>query len=192
VISQSVSDKRKDILAAALRLFAEYGFHATPTSKIAKEAGVANGTLFYYYKTKEDLIVSLYIDIKSRMGEHVEAHVAAADDEKEKFRQQFIQVVLWSLVNKFEFQFLQQFQSSPYVSLLSPEDIKKQIAKTCHDIEAAIAKNLIKDRDTGFILTLMSSQLNGLNQYLSKNNLSKEKQIAVINDAFTMLWAMLA
>jgi AcrR family transcriptional regulator len=187
-----VSDKRKDILAAALRLFAEYGFHATPTSKIAKEAGVANGTLFYYYKTKEDLIVSLYIDIKSRMGEHVEAHVAAADDEKEKFRQQFIQVVLWSLVNKFEFQFLQQFQSSPYAALLSPEDIKKQIAKTCHDIEAAIAKNLIKDRDTGFILTLMSSQLNGLNQYLSKNNLSKEKQIAVINDAFTMLWAMLA
>jgi AcrR family transcriptional regulator len=38
-------DKKEEILKTALKLFVEFGFHATPTSKIAKEAGIANGTL---------------------------------------------------------------------------------------------------------------------------------------------------
>jgi AcrR family transcriptional regulator len=41
-------DKQQEILSAALQLFVANGFHGTATSKIAKEAGVANGTLFHY------------------------------------------------------------------------------------------------------------------------------------------------
>ena len=61
-------DKRQQILDAALKLFVEYGFHGTPTSLIAKEAGVANGTLFHYFSTKDELVVALYSSIKSRMS----------------------------------------------------------------------------------------------------------------------------
>ncbi len=61
-------DKREKILKAALHLFVEFGFHGTPTSKIANKAGVANGTLFHYFATKEALIIALYIDIKQQMG----------------------------------------------------------------------------------------------------------------------------
>jgi AcrR family transcriptional regulator len=62
-------DKREQILASALRLFVEFGFHGTPTSKIAKEAGVSNGTLFHYFATKEDLIKELYISIKNELNQ---------------------------------------------------------------------------------------------------------------------------
>ena len=72
MISQSkIQDKRKEILSAALKLFVEYGFHGTPTSKIAAEAGVANGTLFHYYKTKEDLVIVLYNDIKDELNRYI-------------------------------------------------------------------------------------------------------------------------
>ena len=64
-------DKKEQILLAALKLFVEFGFHNTPTSKIAKEAGVANGTLFYFFPTKDDLVKALYLDVKSRLTNYV-------------------------------------------------------------------------------------------------------------------------
>ena len=51
-------DKPEKILSTALKLFVAYGFHGTPTSKIASEAGVSNGTLFHYFKTKDELVVA--------------------------------------------------------------------------------------------------------------------------------------
>jgi len=51
-------DKKQLILGTALKLFVEAGFHGTATSKIAAEANVANGTLFNYFRTKEELILT--------------------------------------------------------------------------------------------------------------------------------------
>lgn len=191
MISQSVNDKRKDLLAAALRLFAENGFHGTPTSKIAKEAGVANGTLFHYYKTKEDLIVSLYIDIKSRMSEYIEANAEKEKSIKKNFRNQYIQVMLWSLKHKDEFYFIQQFHTSPFAALVPPEEIERLAGKTCEQIEKAIKDKSIKKRDPNFILTLFTSHTYGLSQYLSKTKLSDKEQKEIIKDSFDMMWAML-
>ena len=49
-------DKRNAILDAATRVFAECGLTAAPTSEISRRAGVADGPLFTYFKTKDDLI----------------------------------------------------------------------------------------------------------------------------------------
>jgi AcrR family transcriptional regulator len=57
-------DKRNSILDAAADVFAERGLDASPTSEISKRAGVADGTLFTYFKSKDDLINALYCDIK--------------------------------------------------------------------------------------------------------------------------------
>jgi AcrR family transcriptional regulator len=67
-MTEKQTDKRQAILDTALLLFTERGFHGTPTSLIAKEAGVATGTLFHYFKTKEELIETLYLDIKKESG----------------------------------------------------------------------------------------------------------------------------
>src|SRR6185436_16852166 len=57
-------DKRERILAAAERIFARHGFFAARVSEIAKEAGVADGTIYLYFKSKDDLLISLF---ESRM-----------------------------------------------------------------------------------------------------------------------------
>lgn len=192
MISQSVNDKRKDLLGAALRLFVENGFHGTPTSRIAKDAGVANGTLFHYYSTKEDLIISLYIDIKKRMGEHIETKASLAKDPVERFRIQFTEVILWSMDNKDEFYFIQQFHSSPFAALLSPDVIKEQLSKSCEEIEEAIKNKIFKKRNTDLILSLMSSHIYGISQYLTKAKLNDKDQQKIIDDGFDMLCTMLA
>jgi AcrR family transcriptional regulator len=51
---------RRAILAAALKLFAEKGFYRTTTKEVAKAAGIAEGTLFNYFETKEDLALYFF------------------------------------------------------------------------------------------------------------------------------------
>lgn len=54
-----MTPKQEKIIEAAIKLIAEKGYHNTSTSEIAKEAGVAEGTIFRHYKTKKDLLVAL-------------------------------------------------------------------------------------------------------------------------------------
>lgn len=61
-------DKRKAILEAALRVFAERGIADAPTSAISRAAGVAEGSLFTYFKTKNDLMVELYFELRQEFS----------------------------------------------------------------------------------------------------------------------------
>ena len=58
-ISKSREDRRRDLLAAASRLFAARGMAAITVSDIADAAGVAKGTFYLYFDTKEDLLAAL-------------------------------------------------------------------------------------------------------------------------------------
>ncbi|HEY0251971.1 MAG TPA: TetR/AcrR family transcriptional regulator [Kofleriaceae bacterium] len=53
-------DKRVRILDGAERIFAKHGFFAAKVSDVAKEAGVADGTIYLYFKNKDDLLISLF------------------------------------------------------------------------------------------------------------------------------------
>lgn len=60
-------DKRDRILEAAVKVFARSGFHATRVSEVAKAAGVADGTIYLYFDSKEELLVSLFEDRVERL-----------------------------------------------------------------------------------------------------------------------------
>ena len=77
-------DKRQRILQAAVRVFARKGYFASRVSDVAKAAGIADGTVYLYFKSKDDVLVSLFDEV---MSEHVEAgrrEVAAIDGAPEK------------------------------------------------------------------------------------------------------------
>lgn len=54
---------KKKVILAALDLFSNRGFHATTTAAIAKRAGVSEGTIYKYFRSKEDLLSSLLIPL---------------------------------------------------------------------------------------------------------------------------------
>jgi AcrR family transcriptional regulator len=64
-------DKRKAILDAALRVCAERGIANAPTSAISKAAGVAEGSLFTYFKTKDELMTELYLELRMEFNRHL-------------------------------------------------------------------------------------------------------------------------
>lgn len=61
--------KYKQIIEAAVKVIAENGYHASQVSKIAKKAGVADGTIYLYFKNKEDILVSVF---EEKMGQFIE------------------------------------------------------------------------------------------------------------------------
>ena len=80
-------DKRNRILDAATRVIATQGLSA-PTMGIAKEAGIANGSLFTYFETKSELFNQLYLELKQEM-----ASVAMKDFPVEaELREQFFHI----------------------------------------------------------------------------------------------------
>ena len=56
-------DRKGLIRAAAIELFAERGFQATPTAEVAKRAGVSEGVIFYHFGTKDGIIINLFEEI---------------------------------------------------------------------------------------------------------------------------------
>jgi TetR/AcrR family transcriptional regulator, fatty acid metabolism regulator protein len=56
-------DKRARILQAAVKVFARKGYFAARVSEIAKKAGVADGTIYLYFRNKEDILVSLFDEV---------------------------------------------------------------------------------------------------------------------------------
>jgi TetR/AcrR family fatty acid metabolism transcriptional regulator len=79
-------DKRKRILDAAVRVFARKGFHATRVSEVAKAAGVADGTIYLYFESKDALLVSLFEDRVERLLAFLDTELPRARTASEKLR----------------------------------------------------------------------------------------------------------
>jgi AcrR family transcriptional regulator len=62
-LEENITKRQWQILEAAMKVFSEKGFQGSRTSEIAKEAEVAEGTIFRYYKTKQDLLMGLLIPL---------------------------------------------------------------------------------------------------------------------------------
>jgi TetR/AcrR family fatty acid metabolism transcriptional regulator len=77
------ADRRGQILAAAVKVFAKKGFHASRVGDVAEEAGVAYGLVYHYYKSKEDLLETIFrttwTEMLARVREVEEAGVPASE-----------------------------------------------------------------------------------------------------------------
>jgi AcrR family transcriptional regulator len=183
-------DKKEKIIKVALRLFVDNGFHGTPTSKIAQEAGVANGTLFQYFKTKDELVIALYVSVKENMAEFIEKNTAKSDNVKEVMKSQFLASLFWALDNVVKFRFIQQFHTSPYIGKIEQEVIQSQVMTHLSLIQNGIDKGLIKDLPVDFVYSLISCQTFGVYQYLTSKPFTKVQQHDTIEQTFELLWDM--
>ena len=81
--------KYKQIIEAAVEVIAENGYHASQVSKIASKAGVADGTIYLYFKNKEDILVSVF---KEKMGQFIDKIVMQIN-EKENANEKLLTLI---------------------------------------------------------------------------------------------------
>src|SRR5919109_3815896 len=72
--------KPQQIIDAAVRVFARTGFYNSRVSDIAREAGIASGTIYLYFKTKDDILVTLF---REKMAGFVDGARKAIADERD-------------------------------------------------------------------------------------------------------------
>lgn len=82
----SRQDKRVRIIDAAVQVFAEKGYRAARISDIARGAGVADGTIYLYFRNKEDLLLTIFEEKMEGLLEDLQAALAGLDDPLERMR----------------------------------------------------------------------------------------------------------
>ena len=80
------NDKYHRILEAAVKVFARQGFHQSTVSKIAKEAGVADGTIYLYFKNKDDILVQFFSYKTKQVFDGFRAEVSRGQNSLDKLR----------------------------------------------------------------------------------------------------------
>src|SRR4029434_2554013 len=79
-------DKPQQIIDAAIRVFARTGYYNSRVSDIAREAGIASGTIYLYFKTKEEILVTLFREKMAGFVAHQRSEMAGQLDPVVKIR----------------------------------------------------------------------------------------------------------
>jgi TetR/AcrR family fatty acid metabolism transcriptional regulator len=82
-----VADKREAILRAATKVFAESGYFNSKVADVARVAGVADGTVYLYFKSKEDILRSIFERGVGEMLAEARARISGLTDARERLRE---------------------------------------------------------------------------------------------------------
>ncbi len=181
------SENREKILTTALALFTERGFFGTPTSLISKEAGVATGTLFFYFPTKEELIDTLYRRIKSEAAQEMCRGFDTEKTAQSKIRCLGINAVVWGIQNPAKLKFMEQFAYSPFVSTTAHEEGMSHFHFLRNLVEEGIREGAIRDTDPSLLFCMMASSLSGLIAQASGTADPAERE-KIIKEGLDFIW----
>jgi AcrR family transcriptional regulator len=109
--------KKEDILNTTLILVIEKGIHNTPMSLIAEEARAGMGTIYNYFKSKEELINALYLKLKEDEAEYMIKNHENGMTVRQSFFSFWTNILKYFITHPKEFQFLEQFYFSPLIDL---------------------------------------------------------------------------
>lgn len=108
------TDKRNDIMQAALELIARKGFHGAPMAEIAEKAEVAAGTIYRYFENKETLITELHRWLEEKIGTVIRKDYPIDLPLRERFLYLIRGLLHYLIANPLHFRYMEQFFNSPY------------------------------------------------------------------------------
>ena len=118
-------DKKEAIFQAMLELISKHGFHSSPMSEVAKQADVAAGTIYHYFKSKDELICALYVRLREKFVNDLFKTDDLSKSFKDRFRHFYLQMIQEAIKNPKEFYFLEQFANSPFISTIVKTEITR-------------------------------------------------------------------
>jgi AcrR family transcriptional regulator len=145
----SKTDKREEIVRAALELIAENGFHGAPMAMIAERANVGAGTIYRYFANKDVLINELYEDIEKSIMAALQRRYAVEKPFRERFLHLGTELLHHFIHNPLVFRYLEQFHNSPYGVAFRRDKILGTPTSGCNVFrelfEEGITQQILKD-----------------------------------------------
>lgn len=108
------SDKREAVMQAAMALVGEHGFHGSPMAEIAAQAGVAAGTIYRFFESKDALIKEIKTSLEGQILAAVTEGYPADGPVRERFQHVERGVIGYFIRSPLQFRFMEQYHNSPY------------------------------------------------------------------------------
>lgn len=183
------NDRRSAIISAAISVIASQGLGAA-TATIAKEAGVSNGSLFTYFKTKADLFNQLYVELK---GEMAAAALDGLPTKSDDIREQMFHV--WSRWLRWATSCPDKRRTLTHLGV--SDDITSESHEAASRTGAGIAELLERSRENGpmrdaplvFVGALMGALADTTIDFMIRDPTNAEEHGMA---AFEALWRIVA
>jgi AcrR family transcriptional regulator len=169
-------DKRNAILDAATRLFAKCGLTAAPTSEISKQAGAAEGTLFTYFETKDELINALYRQIKLELADAMMSDFPRNKKIGTRLRHVWDRYVNWGIANPEQRKVLAQLTVSEVLTKASTDAGSAPFVEFQIMIRDAIEQRIFRNDVPVELISKSLAALVGATIDLTVANRSRAKQ----------------
>jgi TetR/AcrR family transcriptional regulator, repressor of fatR-cypB operon len=155
-------DRRESILKAALECFVERGFHGTAMPQIAEKAGVAAGTIYHYFPSKEALVNALYRTWKAAVAQRVFTAFPQEAPVREQFRVMWHQIIAFAMEEPTAFAFIELHNHASYL-----DDESRAVDRNLKDfargvIQLAQTRGLLKPLDASILMELVFGAFVGM------------------------------
>jgi AcrR family transcriptional regulator len=173
------TSRRDAILAAALRLIARSGLHNAPMSAIAREAGVAAGTAYVYFESKEALINTLYLELERDRAEAV-GEPEPGLSARERLWQAWTRYARWHLEHADASSFVQQCELS---GVLTEETRARQLeirSAGVERFEEAVREGLLREMPVEVFYALFTGPI------LVLSHLRDKRELAITDEVLAL------
>jgi AcrR family transcriptional regulator len=181
-------DKRDAIMAAAVRVIAAQGLGA-PTALIAKEAGVANGSLFNYFPTKADLLNALYLELKAEMSSVALDGLPTESDLRHQALHMWSHWLHWAASYPERRRTLAQLGLSADITPATHQSANQAMAPIAGLLERWRENGPMRNMPLSFVVALMNATAEATIDFMIKDPAHAVKHCAA---GFEATWRMIA
>jgi TetR/AcrR family transcriptional regulator, repressor of fatR-cypB operon len=178
--------KEKDLLDAALRLVVRTGIAGVTIKDIAREAGLGVGTVYVYFKSKEEILERLFVESKNVSTRVYFSNLQPGEPFKISFKKIWLNILQHRLTNYKEAVFTEMYYHSHLISPETKERTDTLLLPLFRLMEEGKEQQLVKNINTLLLLTYMVGPIVELVNLHVNGEVKIDQE--VINQAFQLTW----
>ena len=179
-------EKLQAIARATYRLVEQTGLSGLTMAAIAREAGLATGTLYVYFKSKDELLTALYEQAKTETTASLMQGDDPAAPMRSRFRRMWLNWLEHRLSHYAQMVFVEQYYNSPWFSDSSRELSARLIKDWLALIETAKAQQILKDVPTPMLVNSFGGSVRETANMLRAGTLQRDETTMAM--AFGLCW----
>ena len=179
-------EKEEEIYRVVLEITAEVGLAGLKMSDIAKQAGLAHGTVYIYFKNKRDLINSLFKKVKTKAAISIGTGKVIDGNFFEILKELWKGYIAYLIHNQQETHFLRQCMESPFLEESSKEVSDESRKNLITFFEKGKQEGYVKGMDTELLMSVFSGLAKDVVDKINNDTLNFSDQL--ITDSFDLCW----
>ena len=179
-------EKRRAILRAAVHEIAQGGLGAS-TARIAKGANLAEGTLFTYFATKDDLLNELYVELKGEVYRRINANFPHEAGLRQRTRHLWTEYLHWAIEKPDDRKVSLQLNLSEVVTAATRERIGSQSGAAAQTMSEVAGRGAFRDLPTGFASAAILAMQDSVMDTVARR---PRQKAMLIEKGFEAFWRM--